>query len=760
MLLKLFNTKLNFNNISIINKINNNYNDNYIEPNITNLTKEEIIKIKADINKIFENKIFRDLNILFEKIILLLDNDNYQIFFLLEFILNLIVPNNIRENLEPVIKSLKINYVWMDNNDDLIDLYTFIKEKIINNKSTNNENNTNNSDLIGINLDEDNEKDDGYVEKDIIVDEVSDNDNDFDTDLDNLNVYQEQEEYKKEEINIIQQVNNVDGNDIINQINNINNIDGREIINNLINNGNISPEVLDIIYSNTNIDNNMNNMNNINNMNNFNNNNNFNNKNDNAKNDDDDLSLEELGVKEVDDDIFGENFDESKVPILKKNNVRCKGYAAKFKTNQNSRALLMSEHVRGNNSSNNSNNDSNNNSVNNNINNNIIMDNNNGNNSNNNNGNNNLRFPENNQINDNNNNNNTNNIVISLNKNNNILYTNNNNKMMNKLEEKEKTESDFNDAPDLTQKKKNIRPLNGFRPATPPLKDAYTQQNSISNTNIQNIINNKEGTNNNYNNNNIINDNKKNNNITNNNISNNIIPENNIIMNSKRMINKEKVRTKRERERGKNTSIPGKHRPNRSINKIKEKNNRKNQNKDRKAKSEEVKKKIIYEMKGVEYFIRKNKKTKKEFERNIKNPLKNNNSANTKSTNSRRNNKKKDNNINNNNLNNINKINDNKQQQKKENKIKDKKDSINNMNNINNININNKKNENNKEKNIDEDDDIIFGDLLQLNNNENKNRNVNYRPKTYQRPNDKERKIPKENAISNNNNNNNNNNIT
>ena len=30
------------------------------------------------------------------------------------------------------------------------------------------------------------------------------------------------------------------------------------------------------------------------------------------------LSLEELWVREVDDDIFGENFDESNLPILKK----------------------------------------------------------------------------------------------------------------------------------------------------------------------------------------------------------------------------------------------------------------------------------------------------------------------------------------------------------------------------------------------------------------------------------------------------------
>ena len=142
----------------------------------------------------------------------------------------------------------------------------------------------------------------------------------------------------------------------------------------------------------------------------------------------------------------------------RKNNVRCKGYAAKFKTNQNSRALLMSEHVRENHSKN-SNNDSNNN----------------------------LNI-ENNNVNINNNSG-----SINLNNNN----SNNINNIPLKEKGKEKTESDFNDAPDLTQKKKNIRPLNGFRPATPPLKDAFTQQNSSSNQNYNNIFNNNNNNDNN-----------------------------------------------------------------------------------------------------------------------------------------------------------------------------------------------------------------------------------------------------------------------
>ena len=63
--------------------------------------------------------------------------------------------------------------------------------------------------------------------------------------------------------------------------------------------------------------------------------------------DEDDLSLEDLGVVEVDDEVF-DNFDDKNIPVLKKSCVRTKGYAAKLKTNQNSRSLLMSEHVNNN----------------------------------------------------------------------------------------------------------------------------------------------------------------------------------------------------------------------------------------------------------------------------------------------------------------------------------------------------------------------------------------------------------------------------
>ncbi|MCQ2821151.1 MAG: hypothetical protein MJ252_28155, partial [archaeon] len=68
------------------------------------------------------------------------------------------------------------------------------------------------------------------------------------------------------------------------------------------------------------------------------------NRNTSQKDDDDDLSLEDLGVVEVGDDVF-EDFDDKNIPILKNNCVRSKGFAAKLKTNQNSRSLLMSEHM-------------------------------------------------------------------------------------------------------------------------------------------------------------------------------------------------------------------------------------------------------------------------------------------------------------------------------------------------------------------------------------------------------------------------------
>ena len=557
----------------------------------------------------------------------------------------MIIPEDKKPKLNSLIDSLNINNVWIEKDDELFDLYNFIQEKVINNKILDSRNIMNNSDFIGINLDEDNEKDDGYIEKDIIVDEVNDDDNDLenDNDTDNLNDIVFPEE-KNEEINIIQQ-DNINGNNIINQISNIENINGQEILNNLISNGNLNPELLNIIYQNNNnitpnIINNLN-ENEINN-----NNNNIDNIND--KNEED-LSLEELGVKEVDDDIFGENFDESKVPILKKNNVRCKGYAAKFKTNQNSRPLLMSEHVRDNNSKN-SNNDSNNN---------LNIDNNN-NNISNNSGNINLSI---------NNAQNKNNIIIPLNE-----------------KEKEKTESDFNDAPDLTQKKKNIRPLNGFRPATPPLKDAFTQQICASNNNFNNIFNNNL---NEINTNSIKQTNKSKNKIESMKSShpNNMSSLNN---NNKKAKEKGKISSsRRQSNRGKQHH---------------KKKERKIFGKEPRAKSEELIIKNRYVLKGVEIFIRRNKKNKKK--KNSKND-----------------------------------VTDNKKIEinKKDNiSIKINEDKID-KNLL--IKINNE-----KEQKIKDEDDIIFNDFLKLDNRNNQNENGDKdinddknKAKYIQRPNDKKK---------------------
>lgn len=53
------------------------------------------------------------------------------------------------------------------------------------------------------------------------------------------------------------------------------------------------------------------------------------------------LDLAELGVLEVDDDIF-ENFDEENIPVIKNIYKRKKGSAEKFKTNQSNRNIFLS----------------------------------------------------------------------------------------------------------------------------------------------------------------------------------------------------------------------------------------------------------------------------------------------------------------------------------------------------------------------------------------------------------------------------------
>ena len=640
IMLKFFDIKLNIKDISILKKINNN--NNYQDSNIFHLTKEEIIEQKNYINNI-NLSIFESF---FEELIKSLDSVDYQIFFLFEYILNIIIPKDMKEKMNKIIENLNINEIWLEDNDKLYEFYIFINEKVISNKIINNQNTETNSDFIGINLDEDNEKDD-FIEKDIIVDEVTDEDNDIENDNDI-----DFPEIKNEDTNIIQQENknNFNDNNInikqINNINNIDNIDGQELLNNLINNGNINPELLNLIIPNNNINNNNNNFiinNNQNNIYDHQENNNINNLDKN----DDDISLEDLGVKEVDDDIFGENFDESKVPILKKNNVRCKGYAAKFKTNQNSRALLMSEHVRESNSKN-SNNDNNNN----------------------------LNI-------DNNNINNINSNINKINNSSNHSMENENNNIQliktKNLSEKEKTESDFNDAPDLTQKKKNIRPLNGFRPATPPLKDAFTQQNSSSNQNFNNIFN--------INNNHNIIENKEASNKKNNKIES--TKSSHFISNS--------INNKKMKEKGKISNTKKQHNKGSKYGKKKDK---KIGGKDSRAKSYEIYKNIRYQIKGVELFLRKNKKNKKKMK------SKNDVSGNTV-------NKKIINN-------------------QKDNLDKKTNEDIKLESNIQ-IKLNKE-----KEKILEDEDDIIFNDILNLDDNENNNKN-NQKIKFYQRPNDKKK---------------------
>ena len=73
-----------------------------------------------------------------------------------------------KEKMNKIIENLNINEIWLEDDDKLYELYIFINDKVISNKTINNQNTETNSDFIGINLDEDNEKDD-FIEKDIIV---------------------------------------------------------------------------------------------------------------------------------------------------------------------------------------------------------------------------------------------------------------------------------------------------------------------------------------------------------------------------------------------------------------------------------------------------------------------------------------------------------------------------------------------------------------------------------------------------------------
>jgi len=66
------------------------------------------------------------------------------------------------------------------------------------------------------------------------------------------------------------------------------------------------------------------------------------------------LDFAELGVMEVDDDIF-ENFDEENIPVIKNIYKRKKGSAEKFKTNQNNRNVFLSNQNNNNNGNHNNN---------------------------------------------------------------------------------------------------------------------------------------------------------------------------------------------------------------------------------------------------------------------------------------------------------------------------------------------------------------------------------------------------------------------
>ena len=155
ILLRFFGIKLSIKDISIINKFNNT-----TDSNISYLNKEDLIEHKGYINNFFNNINSTIFDKFFEESIKLLDNIDYQIFFLLEFILNMIVPEEKKINLSSIIETLNINKIWIDNDDELFDLYNFIKEQVVNNKVMDYKNNINTSDFIGINLDDDNEKDD------------------------------------------------------------------------------------------------------------------------------------------------------------------------------------------------------------------------------------------------------------------------------------------------------------------------------------------------------------------------------------------------------------------------------------------------------------------------------------------------------------------------------------------------------------------------------------------------------------------------
>ena len=236
------------------------------------LNLELIAGIKKYLNESYEKEELSWIDILFDKIIKFLKHKNFKIVLLCHFIISLLVPENLHLKFEEKIKVIIKDFTWISN-QEILDLYFFIREKIRFPKKSEKkpedymkENNFHQIDNKG------------YVEKEINVDEIDDEE-------------EIEEENEEDEI-----------------------IDSDELIQKEINKNKNENDKNEISKNN------------------FQNNENLNNKNNRiktieslTKDDDDNLTLEDLGVVEVDDNIF-DNFDEANIPVLKRNRERCKGY--------------------------------------------------------------------------------------------------------------------------------------------------------------------------------------------------------------------------------------------------------------------------------------------------------------------------------------------------------------------------------------------------------------------------------------------------
>ncbi len=234
------------------------------------LNLELIAGIKNYLNQSFEKEELSWIDILFDKIIKFLKHKNFKIVLLCHFIISLLVPENMHSKFDEKIKLIIKDFTWISN-QEILDLYFFIREKIRFPKKSQKKPEDYMKENSFYPIDNKGE----YDKKEINVDEIDDDD-------------ENEEENEEDEI-----------------------LDSDELIQKEINKNK-----------------NENNKNEITTNNNQ-NNSNVNNKNKNiessSKDDDDNLTLEDLGVVEVDDNIF-DNFDEANIPVLKKNRERCKGY--------------------------------------------------------------------------------------------------------------------------------------------------------------------------------------------------------------------------------------------------------------------------------------------------------------------------------------------------------------------------------------------------------------------------------------------------